>query len=87
MLNYKTSQKTTSIIYYIKSNATGYLTAHNMPCRVYLPHQLKSDMSPLRLNLGINIYNYTSTSIPKIICYKIFIIKYLTKVNYSSTQL
>ena len=60
-----------------------YVATHKMPCRLFLPHQLKSDVSPLRLNLETKLYNYISTSIPKIICYKKIINKYLTRVNYN----
>lgn len=65
-----------------------YVTTHNMPSRLYLSHQLKSDLSPLRLNLRTNLHKYTSTSIPKIYITKILLLnisqELIIKYNYQT---
>lgn len=56
-----------------------------MPYRLYLPHQLKSDVSPLRLNLEINLHNYTSTSIPKTYVTKMLLLNILQELIIKHT--
>lgn len=61
---------------------------HNMPYMLYLPRQLKFDVSLLRLNLRTNWHNYTSTFIPKTYVTKVLLLnisqELITKHNYHS---
>jgi hypothetical protein len=65
-----------------------YVITYNMSCSLYLSHQLKFDVSPLRLNLETNLHNYTFTFIPKTYLTKILLLnisqELIIKHNYHS---